>query len=423
MEDKKGITTRASQKKTSEVVTSQQQQQENAAATETSECGICSKEVLSRHKAVQCETCVQWFHIACEKVPLEVYSYMLDEATGQQQVQWFCGFCKKGCGKIYKRMNKLETVQNETLQQQRDMEKILNNMRELMNMSVDVGKALESRLSELEAKEIVASNEIEKNTVESKNLDGRLGILEAKVIMLSEKMDRTLSLERPTQNQANQSNPSSSNGGDKYSTTANDSGDLSKYFFEEVCEMREKESNMVIYGAPESSSEGYKERIEDDRKVVRSLMEACEVEHNEEEDKLLVFRLGRTKTPNKPRPLLVKQRNSKLKQALFRNIRKLQGKNTFANIRVSNDRTQREKDHDASLWKEAKNMEENGRGKHVVVGPPWHRRIVKSRTTNQATAHQTLQEEQVTAQQAPQEDQVPVTLQSQEEQGTSTQTT
>ena len=33
---------------------------------------------------------------------------------------------------------------------------------------------------------------------------------------------------------------------------------------------------------------------------------------------------------------------------------------------------------------EAKNLEGAGKGKHVVVGPPWNRKIVKSRIPRQA---------------------------------------
>lgn len=88
--------------------------------------------------------------------------------------------------------------------------------------------------------------------------------------------------------------------------------------------MREREGNVVIYGAQESRSQENREKIEDDRRFVKSLLEACDVEHNHE--RILVFRLGKTIRPNKPRPLLVKQRSSAMKQDLFRNIHKLQGK-------------------------------------------------------------------------------------------------
>ncbi|KAK3895646.1 hypothetical protein Pcinc_000569 [Petrolisthes cinctipes] len=93
-----------------------------------------------------------------------------------------------------------------------------------------------------------------------------------------------------------------------------------------------------------------------------------------------------------------------MKQSLFRNLRKLQGNNIFKDIRVSNDRTKREKEHDSNSWKEVENLEVNGKGKHVVVGPPWNRRIVKLRTAGQPTTHQAPQEDQGTAHRAQQED-------------------
>ena len=80
-----------------------------------------------------------------------------------------------------------------------------------------------------------------------------------------------------------------------------------------------------------------------------------------------------------PCTLLAKQRDSRVKQTVFRNVKKLQGNSAFKNVRIVNDLTRREKEHEITLWNEAKNLETAGKGKHIVVGPPWSRKVVKSR--------------------------------------------
>ena len=66
-----------------------------------------------------------------------------------------------------------------------------------------------------------------------------------------------------------------------------------------------------------------------------------------------------------------------VKVELFRNLKKLHGNTNYSNVRIAHDMTRREREQEGVLWNEAKNQMEQGRGKHIVAGPPWRRRVVK----------------------------------------------
>ena len=80
---------------------------------------------------------------------------------------------------------------------------------------------------------------------------------------------------------------------------------------------------------------------------------------------------------SKPRPILLKFTDTTTKPEIFKNIRNLKAVKDCESVRIANDLTKRERDLEARLWKEAKNLTDAGKGLHRVVGPPWKRRIVK----------------------------------------------
>ena len=53
-------------------------------------CGICQKEVKSKHKAICCDLCDQWIHISCNKLTKTDYNKMMNS-----NLLWFCKKCLK----------------------------------------------------------------------------------------------------------------------------------------------------------------------------------------------------------------------------------------------------------------------------------------------------------------------------------------
>ncbi|KAG7160040.1 putative PHD-finger-containing protein 2 [Homarus americanus] len=119
---------------------------------------------------------------------------------------------------------------------------------------------------------------------------------------------------------------------------------------EELNERKMRENNIVVYGAPESGSPTMSERIESDKSYALNLIKECGVG---QEIIVKVIRLGKF-IQGKARPMQVKLSTADIKANLFRNIRSLQGNMKFQDIRIANDLTKREREHEAVLWQEAK---------------------------------------------------------------------
>ena len=79
----------------------------------------------------------------------------------------------------------------------------------------------------------------------------------------------------------------------------------------------------------------------------------------------------------KKRPMQVIISDADIKMELFEHLKKLRGNKEYETVRVAHDMTRRQREHDAALWQEAKNLCQSGKGKYSVRGPPWNRRIVK----------------------------------------------
>lgn len=60
-------------------------------------CGICSKRVLVKDKALQCEICLVWYHCSCEQIDDQAYNLICDD-TGKTD-PLFHYFCSKQCNK------------------------------------------------------------------------------------------------------------------------------------------------------------------------------------------------------------------------------------------------------------------------------------------------------------------------------------
>ena len=73
-------------------------------------CGICGMEVEQEQKAMQCDMCETWEHVACVRVPdrLDDNLYQALTKCRSKAILYCCVSCRKG-GSLSKRMNKLET--------------------------------------------------------------------------------------------------------------------------------------------------------------------------------------------------------------------------------------------------------------------------------------------------------------------------
>lgn len=149
----------------------------------------------------------------------------------------------------------------------------------------------------------------------------------------------------------------------------------------EIKDQESRRQNIILHNIPESNADDGSERVKHDKEQARELAKICK-ESWKKDDILSAIRLGKKQNDNKPRPLLIKMINEDKKKALFKNLKLLQtAPEKYRNVSVQNDLTTKQREEDKKLRDEAKKLENESSGneKFKVRGPPWARRIVKTR--------------------------------------------
>ncbi|KAG7155540.1 hypothetical protein Hamer_G023220 [Homarus americanus] len=243
---------------------------------------------------------------------------------------------------------------------QNELEGKVNQLREFTAQELSKNKEIEVRMGILEAKSVEINDVLETNAKNDRGFENRLGTLEARTVSLEGKVDSSRATGSATEVKQE-----------------DNTGKLEPVgeLIEELNERKMREDNIVVYGAPEPGSPTMNERIESDKSCALNLIKECGILSGQEII-VKVIRLGKF-IQGKARPMLIKLSTADIKANLFRNIRNLQGNMKFQDIRIANDLTKREREHEAVLWQEAKNLMDSGKGRHRVVGPPWRRRVVK----------------------------------------------
>ncbi|KAG7170761.1 hypothetical protein Hamer_G021696, partial [Homarus americanus] len=151
-------------------------------------CGECGLTVKDSNKAVSCDVCEVWFHIECEKLPEEVYTFMHDEEA-EGVLMWYCSHRKKGCAKLHKYIKRIEQQQVEQMTKQNELEGKVNQLREFTAQEHDKNKEIEVRMGILEAKSVEINDVLETNAKNDRGFENRLGTLVARTVGLEGKVD------------------------------------------------------------------------------------------------------------------------------------------------------------------------------------------------------------------------------------------
>lgn len=315
-------------------------------------CGRCSKMVREKDMAILCDICETWYHAKCEKIPPDVYKFMVEEEAGSQ-FTWHCISCTKGCAKLKSYIEKLEKTQADLIEKQ--------------------------EIIQVEVQEIREAVKVDKEVLD--NVTGRVGVLEARVMTDKESMqDLSSRMERVEMNLSDlkESTKKEMKEGERTYGEHQVSQGIQKEMdmntvFEELNDKKKRENNIVVYNVPECDSSMFQERIKHDRQIMKQILNACGIH---EEKMARVVRLGKKKE-GRGRPVLTVLTDPEVRNDLFRNVKELAKDDNLKNFRVAYDLTRRERQLDQDLLEKAKNLTETGKGKHVVRGPPWNRRVVK----------------------------------------------
>ena len=285
-----------------------------------SACKICNTTCVSfpETKSFQCQRCEAIFCLKCLNKNEDEHEIFINS-----DLMWFCGECKEKVKEAIEIDKKIE-------------EKCNGIMKTCMDKIGEINEEVKKKCDKNDVIEIVKTLMQERG--EAKNLIENEGKVQ------SESMTSVLS---------------------------------------EVNERKERELNLIMYGLKECSSTNREERIQHDKEKVKEVFKVCDVDV-QDKDMTKIIRLGKYHEEKNNRPILISLKSIAMKKNILKGAWKLSKTNkelSEEHIRISNDLTKSERDHEKQLHLKAKELQENESGEYMyrVRGPPWARKIVKLR--------------------------------------------
>ena len=322
-------------------------------------CAKCKNQFTSdEDKLLECERCDKHFCINCLGKSEEEYNILQ-----QSDSMWFCRGCKPKVAKTVTADIEIERRCNEI------MEKYDKRVK-------DLEKKMKEKLDEKQVKEVV-TNEMSKIDIgEDKVRQIVRDEMKASQTQMNEMNVRDMDRDGSSTQSTQVINAPLASGQIRMTNGAE--GD--SVFSSVVAEMNERknrENNLVLFGAPECLTGEPAEKIENDKKIFQELSSHCDVPVGVGEITKVV-RIGKPKPPGEHRPMIVGLANSETKVELLRNLKKLKN-SPFEMISISHDMTKAQRIEEQKLYEESKRLEQQSGGKIIyrVRGPPWDRRVRK----------------------------------------------
>lgn len=341
--------------------------------TERENCGACRRKVKGNDRALQCNLCDLWHHIACERVNEDIYKILMknDETT----LHWYCGKCNVVAVKLLTSITSLTRRQDDLEAQVSALGlDTKEKLKEVNDELLEVKRDLKSR-PDIGDMDHVLNNMagVNKKVQEIQTETNKMKLLDAKVVHLEQLVQNT-SAGGPPQAEQNAAESLSSN--NRVQATVSEA-------VREMEERKMRENNIVIFGVQEKDSSVSQERIQHDLEYVKQILVTCGVE-TEVRNIRGVRRLGKYDVNGRKRPLHVGFNERRVKIELFKNIRALQSNSVYTNVSITNDLTKTQREQENKLFLEAKNLTDSGRGIFKLRGPPWARKViqVKRQTEN-----------------------------------------
>ena len=272
-------------------------------------CKQCRIEVTDKCKALTCDRCNSWFHIACQNLSEYEYNFFKNNILppGATQVNWFCSYCKNDQHPDKKAYDLVAELKTEVQKMSKQNEVLTDALVQVL----DILKVNKKEVSQ-----------------EVKQVEERVQTSVSSVIY--------------------------------------EAIDHSK-------EKEEKECNVIIFNAPEAKKEpgkSKKEYEEEDHIMVNYLKKEAEKDHFVAIlDKSRVERIGQYKEDSpRPRPIKVKLDSPEEKWFFLKKAENLKSINDarYKNISIQKDKTKMELMEDRRLKTRCTKMREET-GKNYII--------------------------------------------------------
>jgi hypothetical protein len=276
-------------------------------------CGVCLKEVSSRHHGVQCrDKCLRWFHKDCVKISTADYARL----SSDDKIIWKC--LRADCMKkdelsvdVAQEIRKLASVVMGLADKVEGMRK--TDLAEIKN---DV-RAVNSKLESIE-------NRISDSEKLIANLEGRVMVLES---------NSTLG-----------------------------AGTLHEDVIGEIEDRSKRSRNLILHNLPESKKGDVPAKISHDKDLVRELLEKMNLTSSINVECIKLYRIGKPGGKNaRPLRVILKSLDDvKLFFDKFSTDAVRSFNPAFSNLGVSRDRTERERLHLMRLKEELEKRTNDG---------------------------------------------------------------
>ena len=323
----------------------------NAAASSRDrkeDCNECKKKVTENENGLQCESCEEWYHTKCLKVPDDVYVFLM----GNRNFHWLCSNCDGNSGKLYKEVGELRQQ--------------LVAMREMMNR-------METEISNMKGgTQLLIETEFEKKLaedVEKKVADK----VQEKVNLIKDDVTFADAVAKHVENKFVTVTSELTEVQHKLNETKENADDLA--------DRASRANNVIIYRVEEVSADTREERIRKENEFILRLANEVLGLGIRESDVKSVFRLGK-REESKSRPLMIQFREGVTKNRFMESLAKLKSAGAeFRNISVSHDMTIKDRNECKKLVEEAKAKSADSQGNFVwrVRGLPGQMKLVRLR--------------------------------------------
>lgn len=345
---------------------------QNDEVDEILECERCGMNVDCM---IECECCNEWLCINCGEISSQVMTII---NKYQNAVHFYCQRC---------------TITVQTLIKKKNEKPIDNNMDNVEKIIKDITTNSMLKLEEkIDAK--LNAFKVDANDSISVKIDKSLAQLEEKFESLSavpEEISRNCKTFAEALKSTPISNPINDPSNVKFKNIVKEALDEEK---REEKELDDRKRNIIIFGAPEHSSDSAETRKVEDIKLFTAVCNSICTTEIREEDTVQARRLGKRATGNSTRPLLITVKSETIKKRIFSQLHKLRSIEQYKHIRMNHDMTAEEKANTKMLVEEARrksnelaeNSQLDSDSKNCffkVRGPPWNLRIVKLRPQSQ----------------------------------------
>ena len=347
----------------------------------------CDRAVKDMERGIECDICHKWFHASCQGVNEEAYEALQQHLD---TLAWICKVCRgkmeegkdnldKSSASIEGKIEKLADIVKQQMSTEGKIEELAGMVKEQMRVirkSSDEQDKTIRELGELQARKFITlservnelSEQVKENKTTSDQMAGKSYAEAAKttceriISTLGPKLDALPKADRLKDMELKVVEKMK----EQQEVIKNSSKDIKR-----VMESREKEdraSNILIHNIPESESEDYEKRKEED---IQKFMEIAEALGATDIELHKLVRLRRKmeekeadgqKGKQRPKIMLLKLGSSEQADMIFRRRFNLKSKG-FVNTYITRDLPPKEREEQRKLRAE---LQEKGKATHVI---------------------------------------------------------